>query len=1648
MTANSDTKVYNGQKQSVSGYTGAPEGADFSDIKVGATGKDANTYPATFPEGTVGKVDATGKYIVVKAIDGSLTISKRPVTLTSETLSKEYDGTALVNGETPLATEEGWVEGEGANYNFTGSVTLPGATAPNAYTYTAKEGTDFNNYSISYNEGQLSITSKEAKYEVQVTVNSGNKVYDGETLTVSGFVGETENGIPVTADGKTYYVKGLSASATGSNVSDSTSVNATGTAQVVDEAGNDVTSEFQVTVNPGTLTINKRPVTLTSETLSKEYDGTALVNGETPLATEEGWVEGEGANYNFTGSVTLPGATAPNAYTYTAKEGTDFNNYSISYNEGQLSITSKEAKYEVQVTVNSGNKVYDGETLTVSGFVGETENGIPVTADGKTYYVKGLSASATGSNVSDSTSVNATGTAQVVDEAGNDVTSEFKVTVNPGSLTITKRPVTLTSATLEKTYDGTALVNADAPNHGVTINENKLLVEEGWVDGEGATYTFDGTQTLVGSSNNKFSYELKKNTKAENYTITKTEGTLTVTDDDVDTDKVITKTHEGREFALGDTITFTIKVKNIYDKVKTITITEQEGVTITGESVFENVEPGEEVTTTAKYVVREQDILEQNFHNTATASFFGGKSFDGEDDATVEEVKPVFKATKVITEEQRNATFGVDDTVLFKIIVENTGNVTLNNVTVGEELEDATIKAGAGYRVDNNVATIASLAPKTTVVVYAEYTVKQTDVDDADLVNTAIVNAKDPEGKDLDSQKPSVNVPTDEKAPDMVAKKEIANPEAATGKDGKFKVGDTVEFNITVTNTGNVTLKGITVEEGLANAIIDNSAGYTVADNVATIASLAPNKSVAVKAHYVVTQEDIDLGKLTNVATVKEPGSDDPKKPVVPVPTEDPDPSYTVVKTLTNLEEATGTRTAEDGTETKAFKAGETAKFDITVKNTGNVTLTDIEVKDILAGAVLTADKGYDLTEAGVAKIAALAPEDEVVIKAEYVVTQTDVDNGGTQNTVTATGKNPGETPVDPDPIKPEPIPTEDQKPSYTVVKTLSNQDEATGTKTVNGQTVKAFKVGETAKFDIVVTNTGNVTLNDIVVTEGLADAKIVSGNGYKVVDGKAVIDKLSVGTDNAVTVKAEYEITQEDVENGEITNTVTAEAKDPGEKTVDPEPINPEPVPTEDKNPAIKITKVVSNTSADPDGYAEAEKIEYTIQAENIGNITLDNVVITDEMTGDKWEVGTLTPQNPFSEEYKTSYEVKQSDILIGTVTNTAEVQGTSRVAEERVEERQADLKELSVEPIKLTDNADDYTVQDSATVVSQTVKKSSALQVTKTVTSKGSTITVDGKDVTGYRVGDTIEYNIHVKNTGNLTLINVVVNDVPTLATGSPNGSIVIAPSTDNTYTVDGSKATIATLTPGAEVDIKASYLVMAGDGTLKGNKLSNAAFVTGTSPDKDNPQPGDSSKTDPAPIEPEPDEGNGAMEGSITVTKMITTSDGKTPKDGVDAVIKVGLYDNASFSGQPIKTNTITISRGTSGNTVFDELDNTAGTVYYVAELDENGKPIVGGSAHLKGYGVPSYSANCKAGINPTTTKDTAASIVNPLAADSTGNGDKNDNSNSSTTSNNSNTSTSTKAAKTGDNTNMMLYWMLLGMAILAGCVAVVYRKRKER
>ena len=101
---------------------------------------------------------------------------------------------------------------------------------------------------------------------------------------------------------------------------------------------------------------------------------------------------------------------------------------------------------------------------------------------------------------------------KITDGAG-----QQRVLTAKATYTITPRDVTLTSGSAEKEYDGTPLTN-------------NTVTAEGFVNGEGATYNVTGTQTEVGSSENKFNYTLNSNTKASNYKITTQYGTLTVTE--------------------------------------------------------------------------------------------------------------------------------------------------------------------------------------------------------------------------------------------------------------------------------------------------------------------------------------------------------------------------------------------------------------------------------------------------------------------------------------------------------------------------------------------------------------------------------------------------------------------------------------------------------------------------------------------------------------------------------------------------------------------------------------------------------------------------------------------------------------------------------------------------------------------------------------------------------------------------------------------------------------------------------------------------------------------------------------------------------------------------------------------------------------
>ena len=209
----------------------------------------------------------------------------------------------------------------------------------------------------------------------------------------------------------------------------------------------------------------------------------------------------EGKEYYFAGWATSMDDAKNGKATYAAGQTVH-----VDVNGENVLYATWIEKTVITLVANSNSVTYNGEAQSVEGF-GDVADG---------YIVSDLTAKATGTNVGEYTT-KIEGTAKVTKE-GKDVTEKVVVNVVPGKLTISRRNVTLTSASDEKVYDGNALTN------------NKVTASvDGFAKGEGATYNVTGTITNVGEKANAFTYALNEGTKADNYNITKTEGTLKIT---------------------------------------------------------------------------------------------------------------------------------------------------------------------------------------------------------------------------------------------------------------------------------------------------------------------------------------------------------------------------------------------------------------------------------------------------------------------------------------------------------------------------------------------------------------------------------------------------------------------------------------------------------------------------------------------------------------------------------------------------------------------------------------------------------------------------------------------------------------------------------------------------------------------------------------------------------------------------------------------------------------------------------------------------------------------------------------------------------------------------------------------------------------
>ena len=372
---------------------------------------------------------------------------------------------------------------------------------------------DANNGKATYAAGQtvhVDVNGENVLYAtwiektvITLVAKSNTVTYSGEAQSVEGF-GDVADG---------YTISGLTAKATGTNVVEYTT-EIKGTAKVTKE-DKDVTGKVVVNVVPGKLTISKRNVTLTSASDEKVYDGHALTNNKV-TASVDGFAEGEGATYDVTGSQKDVGESK-NTFSYTLNEGTNADNYNITKTEGTLKVTPVTDKVTVTITGNTGSVKYDGNSHKVTGYTSTFSNAL-YTANDFAFSGK-AEASRTDAGQTDM----GLAVEQFTNTSANFTNVEFVVT--DGYSKVEKRNVTLTSASDEKVYDGHALTN------------NKVTASvDGFAEGEGATYDVTGSQKDVGESKNTFSYTLNEGTNADNYNITKTEGTLKVTPV---TDKVV-----------------------------------------------------------------------------------------------------------------------------------------------------------------------------------------------------------------------------------------------------------------------------------------------------------------------------------------------------------------------------------------------------------------------------------------------------------------------------------------------------------------------------------------------------------------------------------------------------------------------------------------------------------------------------------------------------------------------------------------------------------------------------------------------------------------------------------------------------------------------------------------------------------------------------------------------------------------------------------------------------------------------------------------------------------------------------------------------------------------------------------------------------
>ncbi len=488
--------VYNGldQKQAPEvkdGETVLTEGTDYT-VEYSKDVKNVGTVTVTVK----GKGNYTG------TVTKTYKITKRQVTLTSDSGSKNYDGKPITRHGVTVSGD-GFAKGENMSQNYTwfDSDFIEPGTYTNKFEYQLKNGTDAKNYEIKTVFGELTINKASANKGIKLTARDASKKYDGQPLEAAAATAEAKvsgNAVKVeySVDGENWTED--SSTITATNVADSETVYVRASSK---------NYEGYATAK-AKLEVTKRSVKLVgAKNVSKVYDGKELTAPEVEVKGD-GFVEGEATDIKATGSVTdVTAAPVANPITFTKGEGFKAGNYSIETDPGTLEVTAR--------SIDDADYGMDVSTPVDVEYDGLAHEWAPVVKDGELTLTKDRDYTVTytrdGEEVSDFTNV--TGTITVTITGMGNYTGSVTRTYE-----ITPAPLKIATEGASKVYDGEALTN-------------DVATVDGLKNGETLTIHAVGAQVEVGESDNGYELAWDGTAVESNYSIASEEiGKLVVTE--------------------------------------------------------------------------------------------------------------------------------------------------------------------------------------------------------------------------------------------------------------------------------------------------------------------------------------------------------------------------------------------------------------------------------------------------------------------------------------------------------------------------------------------------------------------------------------------------------------------------------------------------------------------------------------------------------------------------------------------------------------------------------------------------------------------------------------------------------------------------------------------------------------------------------------------------------------------------------------------------------------------------------------------------------------------------------------------------------------------------------------------------------------